>query len=971
MSHYKKIQAIRIYLDTVEIEDTSIGIYTNVTSEIRLSEEILFGVSLAWTSGLIAQNGIGAIAEGGDLTRGGDVANLDGVTFELVHTNQWILELGDLGVYLPGRKCEIWEFSGTEFDNDSEYANVIFTGVIDDISWNETVIGIPIKNAAYKRNALISVPLIAGSADIKPVTFGALYPPDSTNVNILAKLIRTKEGVDDTVYTNKFFTGSGENIKIFPVAANVNNTQFNFYTSGITPSFPILTATDCYVIINSGDGKDQIREVVNFVPSDTDIVTCTVKTAWHYEDDGATTIPSVANTNDRSWVQFLFIDRTFVADFWKCYKFLTKEGIQTTTPELYAYNDPAFERIADFGFTINSSDNNTLDVDGKQYTENIDTLKSFLILPVNSIDYETESTLKYSGSFLAYDYSSFVRPASMGEEYGVYVASASLASYYKNIRVTDNTIYTPASCYDRDYSTYADRRLAFTNIHADNSDHVIVDVLKFGLPTMPKNVEIKNIYVGIRAEKITNSNQIDFVVAFKRFKYSKTYDSILSGNTSTYIAGTTITYDSLPDYYYLTNAPSTASLNFYRKSLTVTPDTHQYGYEWYKVSITREEYEAFECMAIINGITILHTDDTVNHAFKIYDLAMVFELEDKAISKEVYSPMSGRIFNSTWGTRKTSAELINNPVDIIEHLCRLQNWSETGETGVVWGNAYAALPLIRTNTDPGSFDNTSLADVKTFRPAWQVFDKEKAQTKIIKKELCKTYNLISRIDENGYECVYTMDREYPSEIIQFADIKGDIGKIQEAKIQDVFCEPVINYQWNTGSQKFEKQLKIYNIAYYSDSSKWSDCSYGFNNQADAETILGPCFDLYSRYKFVEECQADFSDQITIISYEDALHYLKKKIEIMKFKRVELSVFYDKGKDYFFGKHLLLKLPHQTKNYELECIVERLEKSKNNNNVSLQLIIMDDVALAWQNTVDTGTEYQDHETTGTEYQAIAS
>lgn len=69
MSHAKIIQAVRIYLDTVETENTALGIFTSGgTSEIRLSEEPLSGVALPWTSGLIALNGIGDRSASGDLT---------------------------------------------------------------------------------------------------------------------------------------------------------------------------------------------------------------------------------------------------------------------------------------------------------------------------------------------------------------------------------------------------------------------------------------------------------------------------------------------------------------------------------------------------------------------------------------------------------------------------------------------------------------------------------------------------------------------------------------------------------------------------------------------------------------------------------------------------------------------------------------------------------------------------------------
>jgi hypothetical protein len=114
---------------------------------------------------------------------------------------------------------------------------------------------------------------------------------------------------------------------------------------------------------------------------------------------------------------------------------------------------------------------------------------------------------------------------------------------------------------------------------------------------------------------------------------------------------------------------------------------------------------------------------------------------------------------------------------------------------------------------------------------------------------------------------------------------------------------------------------------------------------------------------------DFSDKKVIVEYDDAYRYLMNKGLLMGRRRVSLSVPYQKGKDYYFGKHIMVSLPHQTMGYSVEAIVERISKSKNKNLVSLDLVLIEDIQEAWQNTVDTGTEYQNNETTGTEYQKV--
>jgi hypothetical protein len=810
-------------------------------------------------------------------------------------------------------------------------------------------------------------PLSDGSSEIIPITFGNLYPPDLTDINFLAKFLRSTDIKDENIYTNSYFTSFNPEIKIFPVVAIYNNTQFGFLTNGNAP-IGTKSPSNCYAVINSGSGQGQIRQVVNFIPNGTDNVVCTTSSVWFYEDDGATVVPSITNNDTRSWVQFLNIERDFLSDSWPCYDFKKADGTTTSIPELYTLVDNKFNRIADFGFSVTSTDNNSIDVDGQQYSENIDTLKSFCILPVTSLELETSSTLNYYGSYLGNQFSTMVKKYD-----GVYTDYAASAQFDANISsISDNELYNPEHVYDRDYNTYAQYAPQSHHNGSTTSDIPITYAVKFGLPTLPENIDIKNIYIGLRTYGATAHTDNEIAIGFKRFAYNKTIDT-----KNNAVSALTTNMDDLPDFYYISNIPVTNSLNFYRKEHT-TPSGEEnlYGYENFKIEITKEEYSTY-----LNGVLLfstLHTDTWPLHQvyFKIYDIAIILELNDSTIEQKIFSPMTGRIYDDTWETRKTSGNLISNPIDIIEHCKRLQNWSENTSTVFQWGKEYAITGGTEYHdkikiSGSGSFDDSSLDMIKTNTPSFQIFEKDRAYTSEIVKKLCQTYDVISSINTDGYECVYSLDYQYPTETISFADINGDIGEVIEPKVENVFCEPSVNYLYNIGTEKFSKNITVKNIAAYTGGSSWENCSDGFDSQADAETILGICKTLYDRFKSIEKCPSDFTDQTMIRTYSDALAYLQRKISIMSYRRINLSVFYSKGKSYYVGYHLILKLPHQTRNYEIECIIERIEKNKNNKTVSLELIILSDIAIAWQNTVDTGTEYQDTETTGDEYQVISA
>jgi hypothetical protein len=102
-------------------------------------------------------------------------------------------------------------------------------------------------------------------------------------------------------------------------------------------------------------------------------------------------------------------------------------------------------------------------------------------------------------------------------------------------------------------------------------------------------------------------------------------------------------------------------------------------------------------------------------------------------------------------TRRIATDQIVDPVNMIEHLKRLGDWSETG-VAVNFGKEYSPTAKIKTSGE-GSFDDPSLDDVKHCRPAFQILEKNDAWTENIVKELCDTFGLCTYVDKDGYECI--------------------------------------------------------------------------------------------------------------------------------------------------------------------------------------------------------------------------
>lgn len=350
MAHNKTIQAIRIYLDSAAAENLALGIFTvpESNSEIRLTEEPLVGTALEWKHGLIAKNGIGPRSEGGTIEGGGVPADYSGMTVDLQNTGRYLIALRDLGIELVGLTVELWEFIGSETDSDAVSGGVVFTGVIEDMAWDQAALGIPIKNAYYKRNAQIlktvnTTDFPGASNDMVgkmiPATFGKLYPVISNGVftiESIAKFIRIEDEYDETSINNDILAGGNADTIQFPITSidliSGVPLAYTFVVNGQGGDAP--DATDVYAIITEGTGSGQIKKVDSFV-SDLSYGVYHFYIATVFETE-----LSVATDGTRSWVQFVKIKRKYCADSWPCKAFLSNTtGSETTSPELYAIKE--------------------------------------------------------------------------------------------------------------------------------------------------------------------------------------------------------------------------------------------------------------------------------------------------------------------------------------------------------------------------------------------------------------------------------------------------------------------------------------------------------------------------------------------------------------------------------------------------------------------------------------------------------
>jgi hypothetical protein len=991
MSHSKIVQALRIYCDTLVTETPALGVYTNGSiSEIRLSEEPLVGTTLTWASGLIALNGIPARTESGDTRRGGCVADYSGLSVSLIHTNRWVLELEALGINLGNLTAELWEFVGTESDSDATSAAVKFTGVIaEGREWDEAGISIPIKNAAYKRNACILATSESGT--VIPATFGTHTPPaPGTVINNLAKFARTNEVIK--VLDDDYFTGSGDKLSVFPVTSKQSTYVYRCRLKSNSLSLATLTS-DTYVEIVSGASAaiGQPRKVTAL-----NILSVSGIIYLEYTVDYVYQVELTLTGDDRAWVRFTDIGRDYACDTWPCKDFLKYEdGSVVEKPEIYSFDDSnkKFHRLADIAFINTTADNNEIKIDGTHYDDDVDNITGFIALPITSLELESAADLTAwncnSIDFAAYRFSSaYTAQYPLKLINGLYKPTTAGNIPNGDLTITDQTLVNAAYAYDRNHATQADFIPVIT--YNTTARLLYLKVLKFGLPKLPENVDVESVYLGIKAYTATqlsggggvatkpNDLGSSFFVIFKRFAYTKSTDmimddkSIVAAEGSASTTPTGVWMRDIMDQYF-TSTPNTGNYYFYKQS---APSAGQYatldGYELFKIGDSLDDYRSY----IEGGLFFNRThpqgapaiSEEIVDQLSIFQMCIIFKLRSQSIKDAIFSPLAGRIYDDTWGGRVTQTDQITAIVPTIEHLKRLQNWSETGETGISWGLEYATSAKIKTGVAEGSYDSATLP-VETC--AFQVTDKAEGETGALVARLARAIDVCTYIASDGTECIETLDLTDPVETITFADLNGDIGRVIEPETADVFCEPVVNYLYNRGSGSYDGHLVIKDIQKYAEGGLWTDSSSGFDNEAQAVAVLDIYAALWRKFRTTEPAPSDFTDVPFFTTAAQAAAYLTRKGSHMGRRRVSLSVFYSKGGAYHFAKHVKVNLPHQTRGLDVECFIEGITIDKNANKCDLRLVILStgEGADVWIDTVDSTDVKIDTDTSTTVVQDI--
>ena len=1005
----KYVFGVKIYVGSYAgTTDADIGLY--VSGGIGWFRWIENSITTTdtWKSGYLV--GIGRIGQSSDFKDGGNLAQVKGTEIRVANvdstqTTSFWKKIETAGISLIGLRCDIVEFDASA---SPATETVIFRGVCEEaVNFNEGEYTISLRNSFYKRRANLSTVIdnntqglfpnsddsIAGS--IVPISFGTHLKCKmvrTANKTDVFELSKEKDfGGDITASDNNYLVspfniffpivGCEEPLatpqEIFWVQVGTNVKWYNTGVEVTTGEIDLTTyfSDKCiHVIEGANEGQfrlikaatvDLDREYGGGILAGNVIL---IETSMVFESSFLFT------ATEKSVVSIKKINREYMADVWDCIGMLDNDltALVGKETKLYTYSDeknvvvPAsitvdtrvpvdetpsdYIKLPEYSYIASGTGNNKISIDVKLFNTDVDTLSSYLIYPVTASLINESNLRKWN------------LPTWARRRPGVYSNLDSGSG--------GPVSGTLANISDRTYtSNYGFSHSTKTAYAIDLKLPTLPDDFLFDEFFLLMKIRINALGGGTTAERKINIIPRRFWAAMDSIKYEY--------NVTT---GIEINFDTFPEFYFTDSPSDNKEKNFYFVKNTALSNLIYYntGYSTVKFDgiDTKDIYESILSLGFFYFHTAVMSSGQpgYQHIF-MYEMAIMFK-KNISVKKEIYTPFSGRIYDDTWSdewrSRKTAANLMESPVDIAEHILRLQNFSEEGDVKN-YGKEYCPNALINTATTEGGFDYSGLDPVRTNKAAAQFFDYEKCWSDELLKSICQQYDLCIFQNTAGNECINYIGsyKTTPSVTVTYADVLPDsVGDVEEQHVDTIYCEPVVYYNYNYGSKKFDNVIKITN----SNASAF-DASYVTGYKGDeAETLWGLSNALWNKYRIRNDPPAHLTECVWVRSEADAKRYLYNWFRRMGVytqegtgvvfspkKWVPFSVPYEKSvtigashTPWFVSMHLLLNLPHQTNAQDTQCVIESIDFDPENNKTDVTVIMMDrtsEIDLYIENSFD--------------------
>lgn len=919
----KYVWGVKITLNQTITEDTSIGLYDNAgLSEFRWITNSA-STTLAYKDGVLAEGGIGTIGQESDFTTGGNIATVKGFTCTIAGsfagTPIWET-IRDAGINLVGKQIQVIEF---DISTDPATETVLRTFVIDKInSWNEESYSFECVSAYHKRNTYLSEQDELGNA--VPVLFGK---------DVLCKLasVSISNALDLSLCPGA--SGSGLSIKIYPIVVrDVSGSGYIVYLyTGI--NFINIAALQAYLNgqtlkIVSGGGNGVYRTI------DGSLVTlrtispfgsCIGLYVIDNEDEikayGSTLLTEPAT----SFAEILTFSASYFIDSWPC-------------------ADPT-------NYETHRITNNVLSVRTSLVHRLMDSNRKIEYYAKFFRDSNSAATYYNTGDFSLSTLDSFSLPIE-GDSRGMYKIPAT--NFYSERRPDSSYVSSSVDSMDTlKILAYDKKGKNETSYH---NSQITIKQLSFSLTKAKAYlVEIENtlnieevktsLYLGVNLKLsatvsgLTAGKQVtvrtylspatyahDKTTRFNSFYLEQTAtDLIYQSNTFTSDETKTYEFNNIPEDYYLDDTEASSwnenifKMPFYHRNNDALK-SNKFGF----------------ILAFIGSSDETSKDTTLAIGLDVFE-CKVFAKQEDALSGEIYSYLSGRIFNDTWTNRKTAANLIEAPTDIIEHVKRLER-NDTDD--IDFGHEYS--PSVSIDTD--TFDSTELVDIQNVKAGRQITDEGDQWTGKITESLCKEFFLCNYQNNLGQECVSNILRNdtAPTVAITFADIIPDsLSSVEELGASDIYCEPFVSYAFNPAYDKYDKQIKITNT-----HKATFDATYVVGLAGgESERLWNLARALYLKYGTVTQPPEDKTNLLWVYREADAVNLLSNWLTYMgawqdeadglykaaSRKRLSFSVSYDIAmtigavrKPWYVSLKVSISFPYHTSSETVYCIIENIE-----------------------------------------------
>lgn len=980
--------------DTITIDSPALSTVAEVTiyteSELRWSAETLTGTTRTYCSDIIGSDGIGDFKQSTKFENGGAPVRLDGFDVLLVNTTQLNLRLKELGIDLDSCICELREFEGDETDSDSVSEKLLFTGEISETVWSEIICDVSVRNDKYKRNVCIATTINndatngnypkaddSKNGEIIPATYGKFFPDAiNTSDRLRAKAIRVSE--KQTTLTNddgkgNYYTPRG--MSYFPIVGTDGVSPFLTYYiqlgTDLPGTFPthIADFVGKYIQVVVGGSSDPVSLVGKYRKISAydiiDVFTGTISLTLDSFFEKDLSGNSDADADNQAWIKIVDIPIEHLLDDFPCQGFLDEAGTpiaENDYPWLAVYDSATgYVPLPNYGFTAAAdiATKASLKIDIKQFEDDPTKLQAYSIFPVNSVAKLNETSLAKFG------WTAWNRVYS-----GDCIFSANSPVGDVKTRSESGSL---ANITDRDDGTNYYSSLEIT--HADpTTEYSIAHAFSFKLPLDKLLFEYDSYYLGVNLK--VDPYRFPQVNAVRLYWERFLGGAInLSCDAIADMEDGIVEIDDLPDYYYLTRENPDNNKNFYFSQQLATLVS---GHTLFPLTpFTKlENLKTIINMFLIRMVSgdsgaVIHTRDY----FTLRELALICK-KSFTISDAIYANFGGRIFNdTTFAARydKLSTDIINSPAALLEHICRLENYTDIGDN-VNIGKVYSPNALINTDTFDALPDELrGASETHNYEPTFQIFDKNKAYTEKLKTDICKQFYLCTYYDNEGKSCVSEItELQSPTASISLTDIVGEIGEVQDPVAENIYCSPVVNYCYDSATSSFSKILQVLNPqdaemilpdgTVHAANSGWEPAMTPGFKDSDGESIWIDCHRLFLKYKQIEQQPSDMTDCYMIASYSDALAKITKDVDWMGKRRVSFNIPYGfiaadttKAIDWNVSKRIKIVFPHQTNSNSIECVIESILKSKKNDNIFISVVLLQDIDTSfyrnkYQNTI---------------------